>query len=195
VNRLREPTTVHWHGMELESVHDGVAGWSRTGGSVAPLLAPGDSFTVTLTPPRAGTFIYHTHMDEERQLATGLYGPLLVVEPGARRDPATDLVFMIGEASTGDSARLALNGRHEPPPLALRAGVTHRLRLVNIHQAGAATVTLAADSTPCPGGRSPRTAPTSRRGSAACGRRASRGSAWERRTTSPGRPRRRSTRC
>jgi FtsP/CotA-like multicopper oxidase with cupredoxin domain len=150
VNRLREPTTVHWHGMELESVHDGVAGWSRTGGSVAPLLAPGDSFTVTLTPPRAGTFIYHTHMDEERQLATGLYGPLLVVEPGARRDPATDLVFMIGEASTGDSARLALNGRHEPPPLALRAGVTHRLRLVNIHQAGAATVTLAADSTPVP---------------------------------------------
>jgi len=55
VNRLREHTTVHWHGMELESVYDGVSGWSRAAGSVAPLVAPGDSFTVAFTPPRAGT--------------------------------------------------------------------------------------------------------------------------------------------
>jgi FtsP/CotA-like multicopper oxidase with cupredoxin domain len=145
VNRLREPTTVHWHGMELESVYDGVSGWSRTSGRVAPLIAPGDSFTVAFTPPRAGTFIYHTHMDEEAQLVTGMYGPLLVLEPGARRDPSTDHVVMIGDALDGDSVpRLALNGRRVPPPLLLRAGSTHRLRLVNIHPAGAATVRLTA---------------------------------------------------
>jgi hypothetical protein len=38
VNRMREPTTVYWHGMELESVCDGVAGWSRTGSRNAPLI-------------------------------------------------------------------------------------------------------------------------------------------------------------
>jgi FtsP/CotA-like multicopper oxidase with cupredoxin domain len=145
VNRLREPTTVHWHGMELESVYDGVSGWSRTGGSVAPLVAPGDSFTVALTPPRAGTYIYHTHMDEGSQLVTGMYGPLLVLEPGARWDAATDHVVMIGDALDGDSVpRLAVNGRKAPPPLRLRAGTAHRLRLVNIHPAGAATVRLTA---------------------------------------------------
>jgi FtsP/CotA-like multicopper oxidase with cupredoxin domain len=151
VNRLREPTTVHWHGMELESVYDGVSGWSRTGGSVAPLVAPGDSFTVAFTPPRAGTFMYHTHMDEGTQLVTGMYGPLLVLEPGEAWDPATDHVVMIGEAVDGDSVpRLALNGRREPAPLLLRAGATHRLRLINIHPAGGAVVTLVAagDSTP-----------------------------------------------
>jgi FtsP/CotA-like multicopper oxidase with cupredoxin domain len=151
VNRLREHTTVHWHGMELESVYDGVSGWSRTGGSVAPLVAPRDSFTVAFTPPRAGTYIYHTHMDEGPQLVTGMYGPLLVMEPGERRDPATDHVVMIGDALDGDSVpRLALNGRRAPAPLVLRAGATHRLRLINIHPAGPAEVTLTAagDSVP-----------------------------------------------
>jgi FtsP/CotA-like multicopper oxidase with cupredoxin domain len=28
-NRLREPTTVHWHGIELESLVDGVSGEER----------------------------------------------------------------------------------------------------------------------------------------------------------------------
>jgi FtsP/CotA-like multicopper oxidase with cupredoxin domain len=151
VNRLREHTTVHWHGMELESVYDGVSGWSRTRGSVAPMVAPGDSFTVAFAPPRAGTFLYHTHMDEGPQLVTGMYGPLLVLEPGARWDPATDHVVMIGSAVERDSVRnLVVNGRRAPAPLALRAGATHRLRLINIHSAGPAVVTLSAarDSTP-----------------------------------------------
>ena len=32
----------------------------------------GDSFVVRFTPPRAGTFIYHTHADESRQQHAGL---------------------------------------------------------------------------------------------------------------------------
>ncbi|MDF1505981.1 multicopper oxidase domain-containing protein [Roseisolibacter sp. H3M3-2] len=151
VNRLREPTTVHWHGMELESVYDGVSGWSRTRGSVAPLVAPGDSFAVAFTPPRAGTFIYHTHMDEGPQLVTGMYGPLLVLEPGEPWDPAADRVVMIGDALDGDTVpRLALNGRRAPPPITLAAGRTARLRLVNIHPNGPAVVRLTAASDTVP---------------------------------------------
>jgi FtsP/CotA-like multicopper oxidase with cupredoxin domain len=146
VNRLDEPTTVHWHGMELESVFDGVAGWSRTGSSLAPLLAPGDSFTVSFTPPRAGTYIYHTHMDEGTQLPNGMYGPLLVLEPGERYDPATDLVFMIGGAVVGDTARPTLNGRRDPPPLTMYAGTRYRLRFINILSAAALRVEMSSDS-------------------------------------------------
>ena len=70
------------------------------------MIAPGGSFVVRLTPPRAGTFIYHTHVHDYRQLTSGLYGPLLVVEPGERWDPATDHVVVLGRArrdrSVGD---------------------------------------------------------------------------------------------
>lgn len=50
-------------------------------------MAPGDSFTVAFTPPRAGTFMYHTHMEEEDQLPYEMVGPMIVLEPAARFDP------------------------------------------------------------------------------------------------------------
>ncbi len=147
INRLRDATTVHWHGMELESVYDGVSGWSRTGASVAPMIAAGDSFVVTFTPPRAGTYIYHTHMDEEEQLSSGMYAPLIVLAPGQRWNPSRDLVFMFGNAVIGDSIHLAINGSREPASLQLRAGTRYRLRFINIHPAGPATMSLQQDST------------------------------------------------
>jgi hypothetical protein len=49
---IAQPTSIHWHGMELESAYDGVAGWARTGSRIAALIAPGDSFIVQMTPPR-----------------------------------------------------------------------------------------------------------------------------------------------
>ena len=42
----------------------------------------GGSFVVRFTPPRTGTFIYHTHLHDERQLPSGLYGPMIVVDAG-----------------------------------------------------------------------------------------------------------------
>jgi FtsP/CotA-like multicopper oxidase with cupredoxin domain len=134
VNRTPEPTAVHWHGIELESYFDGVAGFSGSEGRVAPVIAPGDSFEARFTPPRAGTFIYHTHVDELRQEPAGLAGPLIVLEPGTRYDPATDLTVLI--SSPSDSAQEAravlLNGSLAAAPLELRSGVAHRLRMINI---------------------------------------------------------------
>ena len=148
VNRLPKPTSVHWHGMELESVYDGVAGWSRTSGSVAPLLAPGDSFTVAFTPPRAGTFMYHTHMDEGTQLMTGMYGPMLVMEPGQKHDPGKDLVFTIGGAVVNDTAGPALNGARTAPPLDLSVDQTYRLRFINLDFVEIARVRVTKDTVP-----------------------------------------------
>ena len=126
VNRLPEGTAIHWHGMELESYYDGVHGWSGAGEQVTPLIEPGGSFVVRFTPPRTGTFIYHTHLHDDRQLTSGLYGAMLVVEPGETFDEATDHVFVMGRGgpgtrrrrcSTGSASRRS-PGRQATPPRA-----------------------------------------------------------------------------
>ncbi len=132
VNRLAEPAAIHWHGIELESYSDGVAGWSGAGAHLAPSIQPGDSFVAHLTLPRAGTFIYHTHMNDIEQLSSGLYGGLVVLEPGRRFDPRRDHIFVAGWDSDGEPVHLLVNGDSLPPPLELAAGVAHRLRFVNI---------------------------------------------------------------
>jgi FtsP/CotA-like multicopper oxidase with cupredoxin domain len=135
VNRMTEPTAIHWHGIEVESYFDGVPGFGGASGAISPPVAPGQSFVAKLTPPRAGTFIYHTHWHDEAQLAGGLYAPLLVLEPGERYDPETDHVVVIGlngVLTPGQPEPFALNGRATPPPIRMRAGVPHRLRLINI---------------------------------------------------------------
>ena len=127
-NQLAGPTSVHWHGIELESFYDGVAGWSGTAARLAPAIAPGDSFVARFTPPRAGTFIYHSHFSEVRQLSLGLFGPLIVLEPGARWDPDRDRLVIFSVAGNGDSAQVL--GHHAGPPL--RRGRPYRLRFINI---------------------------------------------------------------
>lgn len=148
VNQLHEPTAVHWHGMELESYYDGVVGWGARGSDLTPTIAPGQSFCVRFTPPRAGTFMYHTHLDDEVQLAGGLYGPLIVVEPGAKLDPITDHTFIIsarGGRRSGDPQTpltLLLNGAAEPTPLHWRAGQPYRIRLINISSGNLGALTI-----------------------------------------------------
>jgi FtsP/CotA-like multicopper oxidase with cupredoxin domain len=147
VNRLSEGTAIHWHGMELDSYYDGVHGWSGVGSSVTPLITPGGTFVVRFTPPRTGTFIYHTHLHDNRQLPSGLYGALLVVDPGTSGetfDPATDHVFVIGGGGGGGFvpwARAVLNGEREPK-LVWKAGTRHRIRLINITTDDIFTVSL-----------------------------------------------------
>ena len=138
VNRTHEPAAVHWHGIELESFPDGVPGWSGEGRSVLPAIPPGDSLTVRFTPPRAGTFMYHSHFNEHQQISSGLYGAIVVLEPGRRYDPETDRVLLFSDAGPtvntvrGPFAPALLNGRAQPERMELRAGATYRFRLVNI---------------------------------------------------------------
>jgi FtsP/CotA-like multicopper oxidase with cupredoxin domain len=132
VNRLAESAAIHWHGIELESFSDGVAGWSGAGDHLAHSIAPGDSFVARLTLPRAGTFIYHTHMNDLEQLTSGLYGGIVVLEPGRRFDPKRDHLFVAGWDAPREPVHLLVNGDSLPAPLDLKAGVAHRFRLVNI---------------------------------------------------------------
>ncbi|MBD0787821.1 multicopper oxidase family protein [Vibrio sp. Y2-5] len=72
-NKLEEPTTIHWHGLRIPIGMDGVPFLSQK-----PVM-PGETFVYEFTPPDAGTFWYHPHMNSVKQLGMGLVG-LIVVE-------------------------------------------------------------------------------------------------------------------
>jgi FtsP/CotA-like multicopper oxidase with cupredoxin domain len=146
VNHSPEPVSVHWHGIELESYYDGVSGWSGSDARVAPMIAPNDSFVVRVTPVRAGTFIYHTHADEAGQLGAGLYGPVLIAEPNAPVDTATDHTFVLGLGGPNRAAAPWVNGSADPAPTTLVLGRTYRLRFINISPNGREDIVLRADS-------------------------------------------------
>jgi FtsP/CotA-like multicopper oxidase with cupredoxin domain len=71
-NRLKAPTSIHWHGMIVPAGMDGVPGLSFDG------IAPGETFTYRFAVNQAGTYWYHSHSRFQEQV--GLYGPI-IIEP------------------------------------------------------------------------------------------------------------------
>jgi len=102
------------------------------GKQATPPIAPGGSYIARMTPPRAGTFIYHSHWHEQKQLGEGLTGPLIVLEPGAKFDPATDKTFLFSRDGVQSNEPLLMNGNSQPPPIAMVAGTAYRMRFINI---------------------------------------------------------------
>lgn len=130
VNTMKEPTAVHWHGMELESYYDGVAGFGGQGRRISPIVAPRDSFEARFTPPRSGTFIYHSHIQEVRQHAAGLVGALIVRDAGAA--VAHDHSFLIKAPRSWGADGLEVNGQLNPDTVAIPVGVPTRFRFINL---------------------------------------------------------------
>ena len=91
-NKLPEPTAVHWHGILLPSGMDGVSGLTQ------PPIPVGKTFVYEFTLLRPGSHFYHTHLDEQLQLALGMYG-CLVVHPKDPRQLKVDRDFMFMLAS------------------------------------------------------------------------------------------------
>ena len=132
VNHLDEPTSVHWHGIEVENSYmDGVPGFSGDGRQLTPAIAPGDSFVARFTPPRAGTFMYHAHSDELREDVAGLEGALIVHDPGAS-SPGHDHVFFLKGDLGNPEHPIEIDGQTSPDTLVLQVGRAERLRLVNL---------------------------------------------------------------
>jgi FtsP/CotA-like multicopper oxidase with cupredoxin domain len=73
-NELEQPLTVHWHGLRIVNNMDGVPQLTQ------PPIDPGQEFVYEYTPPDAGTFWYHSHVNTAEQIGRGLYGPLIVEE-------------------------------------------------------------------------------------------------------------------
>jgi CopA family copper-resistance protein len=69
-NRLREATSIHWHGIILPYQMDGVPGISFAG------IAPGETFTYRFKVEQSGTYWYHSHSGMQEQ--TGMYGAIVI---------------------------------------------------------------------------------------------------------------------
>ncbi len=150
VNHLCERTSVHWHGMELDSYFDGVAGLSGAGTRLAPIIAPNDSFVARFTPPRSGTFMYHSHVDDIRQQPAGLLGAMIVGDGPTAKSVDDHEIFLKG-ARDGDIGNnpLEIGGVGKGDTLVIRAGRTARFRLMNltaIHPTATVTLTTRPDS-------------------------------------------------
>jgi FtsP/CotA-like multicopper oxidase with cupredoxin domain len=73
VNRLPQPSTIHWHGLPVPPDQDG---------NPSNPVAPGERrlYRFTLPPGSAGTYWYHPHphMLTSEQVFRGLAGPIIV---------------------------------------------------------------------------------------------------------------------
>jgi CopA family copper-resistance protein len=69
-NRLKHPTSIHWHGMRIPADMDGVPGLSFRG------IGPGETFRYRFPVQQSGTYWYHSHSRFQEQ--TGLHGALIV---------------------------------------------------------------------------------------------------------------------
>jgi CopA family copper-resistance protein len=76
-NRLREQTSIHWHGIRSPADMDGVPGLSFPG------IDPGETFVYRIPVRQYGTYWYHSHSAFQEQ--TGHYGPLIIERRG--KDP------------------------------------------------------------------------------------------------------------
>jgi len=98
-NRLREPTSLHWHGIVLPYEMDGVPGISFPG------IAPGETFTYRFPVRQSGSYWYHSHTGFQEQ--TGLFGALIIDPargPSIRAD--RDYVVHLSEWTDEDPMRM-----------------------------------------------------------------------------------------
>lgn len=138
-NDLADPTTIHWHGVEVPHPMDGA-------GPGSP-VAPGARFTYRFPLPHPGTFWYHPHFDTARQVDGGLFGVLVVEDPAAPRAD-DELVLVFDRPREGHESprtpgghgviheRWLINGEDTPLTYSARGGSVVHVRLVNASSAG-----------------------------------------------------------
>lgn len=137
-NRLPEPTTVHWHGLEVPIEMDGVPAISQ------PEVEPGGRFVYEFTLHQHGTFFYHSHGAMQEMM--GMVG-MFVVHPRTPYVPAVqkDFAIVLQEYAVLPSNTipnslamefnwLTFNGKAGPAatPLIVKQGERVRIRFVNI---------------------------------------------------------------
>jgi FtsP/CotA-like multicopper oxidase with cupredoxin domain len=126
VNHLPDPTSIHWHGINVSGAMDGVAGITQDA------VRPGSSFTYEFIADTAGTYWYHSHQDAMNQIPKGLVGSIVVQPKDAPKtrardysvlvhsQPGTDAIEVNGtsslhlEAAPGDTVRLRITNGAEP---------------------------------------------------------------------------------
>jgi zinc transporter ZupT len=126
------PDTIHLHGIHGIPIDmDGVAGISQ------PLVMNGGSYRYAFTANDPGTFIYHTH-DNEEMLDSGLYGAIVVLPartPANERADRDDVeVLSSWRIQSLAENHFTINGKEYPAtaPIDVKRGQRVRIRWINI---------------------------------------------------------------
>ena len=137
-NNLPEPTTPHWHGLEVPQEQDGVPGIGQW------LVMPGETYTYEFMLHQHGTFFYHSHMAMQEMM--GMIG-FFIVHPRKAIEPRVDKDFglilqgwailpnnTVPNTLAMEFNWLTLNGKAGPActPLIVKHGERVRIRLVNL---------------------------------------------------------------
>ncbi len=85
-NRLKKPTSIHWHGIRVPFEMDGVPGLSFAG------IAPGETFVYRIPVRQSGTYWYHSHSGDQE--LTGVSGAL-IIEPMQEESLKYDREYVI----------------------------------------------------------------------------------------------------
>jgi FtsP/CotA-like multicopper oxidase with cupredoxin domain len=137
-NRMSTPTSVHWHGLEIDSWSDGVPEYSASDGRKSPIIFPGEEFTYKLTLMRPGSYLYHSHYHDVDQLTNGLYGALIVLGEDETFDSKKDHHYIVGwrtpDPRQGEG--IEVNGDTVLAVQHATVGETHRIRVMNMAPAG-----------------------------------------------------------
>lgn len=167
-NELPEATSIHWHGIPVPNDMDGVPPFTQKA------IEPGETFTYEFTAAPAGTFMYHSHVDTDKQIMLGLYAPF-IIDPKTPETvkPAVDEVLMLSEWTLGPDGEtyptmpmagaepnyFTINGKSFPETqsITVKKGDVVRLRLAGIgqfthpmHLHGASFKVVAVDGYPVP---------------------------------------------
>lgn len=139
-NALPEATSIHWHGMTVPYDMDGMTATES-----------GESFVYEFTAPAAGTYMYHSHTQTDKQVMIGLYAPF-IVDPQETEEnpPAVDIMWMLSEWRVGADGEtypampmsglepnfFTINGKAYPniEPIVVKKGERVRVRLAAIGQ-------------------------------------------------------------
>ena len=101
-NNLEEDTTIHWHGVRVSNDMDGVPGVNQEA------VKPGDTFTYTIKPKDAGTYWYHPHYNNVKQIENGLYGTL-IVEDDTSDKYSRDITWVVDDWLLDNNAQVDQN--------------------------------------------------------------------------------------
>ncbi|MDP3659626.1 copper resistance system multicopper oxidase [Phenylobacterium sp.] len=107
-NNLKDTSSVHWHGILLDSKEDGVPGFNGFVG-----IKPGQTYTYSFPLRQAGTYWYHAHSATQEQ--AGHYGAIVVDPPnGPVVKTDRDYVLVFSESSAEDPERILGNLKVDP---------------------------------------------------------------------------------
>ncbi|HLW70583.1 MAG TPA: copper resistance system multicopper oxidase [Candidatus Binataceae bacterium] len=85
-NRLKDTSSIHWHGIRTPSDMDGVPGLGFPG------IPPGETFVYRFPVRQSGTYWYHSHSRFQEQ--TGQYGAL-IIEPQDKHPVDYDREYVV----------------------------------------------------------------------------------------------------